>query len=200
MLFRSSLTDRQLNELKEIITKKHIRLRRPYGRENETLPRRASFTGSTNDQKILSDTTGSRRFLVFDASRIKYQHSVDINMVYSQAIHLYRQGFKFWFDNSEIQTITKNNEQYRAKSVEESLLIQSFTPTNKEEATDFLTATEILLELNRRYNIPISNATKQKLGKALRIHNFQRIKMEGKYVYVLRDNEQRAASKIRRIS
>ncbi len=196
----SSLTPTQLNELKEIITKKQIRLRRPYGRVNETLPRRASFTGSTNDKSILSDTTGSRRFLVFDVKKIDYQHCVDINLVISQALSLYRQGFKFWFDETEIPIINQNNEQYREVTAEEELLLQLFSPCNEMGATDFLTTTQIMVELNTRYKMPMSNATLQRIGKALRLHKFERAKENKKWVYLLRRNPDEAESCLRRVS
>jgi predicted P-loop ATPase len=144
----STLSDNQLSELKEIITKKNIRLRRPYGRVNETLARRASFPGSTNDKKILTDTTGSRRFLVFDVSKVDYKHNVDVEKVYSQALSLYKNGFKFWFDEEEIQEINLNNEQFRAKSIVEELLLLTYLPTQEDDATVILSATDILTELN----------------------------------------------------
>jgi predicted P-loop ATPase len=196
----STLSEKQLNELKEIITKKNIRLRRPYGRVNETLPRRASFTGSTNDKKILSDTTGSRRFLVFEAVRINYQHSVDIDQVLSQALGLYRIGTKFWFDESEIQTINQNNEQYRFKSVEEEFLLSLFSPCEEKDKTHTLSTSEIMAEINKGYKIPITDASLLKFGKALRLHNFKRVRYKNGYGYWLKENNDAVISRLRRVS
>ena len=83
-----NLNRSEIGSLKEIITKTQIRMRKAYGHNNETMPRRASFAGSVNTAQFLNDSTGSRRFLCFELEGIKYQHSVDINMAFSQALFL----------------------------------------------------------------------------------------------------------------
>ncbi len=81
-----NLNRTEIGSLKELITKTHIRIRRAYGHNNETLPRCASFAGSVNTAQFLNDTTGSRRFLSFEVTDIKYDHKVSLNDVYSQAL------------------------------------------------------------------------------------------------------------------
>jgi hypothetical protein len=101
-----NLNRSEIGSLKEIITKTQIRMRKAYGHNNETMPRRASFAGSVNTAQFLNDSTGSRRFLCFELEGIKYQHDVDINMAFSQALFLFKSGFRFWFDQEEIKNIT----------------------------------------------------------------------------------------------
>lgn len=67
--------------LKELITKDTIKYRRPYGTYNENYTRKASFTGSVNHEAILSDSSGSRRFLVHKTISVDYSHSVDLDLV-----------------------------------------------------------------------------------------------------------------------
>ena len=76
-----SLSRASASAIKEIITKSDIRIRRPYGRFAEKLIRRASFVGSINEDQILNDTTGSRRFLIHEVIDLDYQHDVDIDAV-----------------------------------------------------------------------------------------------------------------------
>ncbi|HKR05365.1 MAG TPA: VapE domain-containing protein, partial [Bacteroidia bacterium] len=118
-----NLNRSEIGSLKEIITKDQIRIRRPYGHNNETLPRRASFMGSVNASQFLNDATGSRRFLCFETQQIDYRHKIDIDQCYAQALFLFKQGtFKHWFDESEIDEINKNNEIYQISPVEEEML------------------------------------------------------------------------------
>ena len=51
------------NELKQIITMREIRIRRPYGKSTEIIPVDFVFTRTTNDTGHLRDFTGDRRFL-----------------------------------------------------------------------------------------------------------------------------------------
>lgn len=180
-----NLNRSEIGSLKEIITKTQIRMRKAYGHNNETMPRRASFAGSVNTAQFLNDSTGSRRFLCFELEGIQYQHEVDINMAFSQALFLFKSGFRFWFDQEEIKSITANNEQYQLHSPEEELLLTWFEPCEKESATVFLNASQIASKLSERTKLNLNDGTINKLGKALKKHNFTRLKKEGIYVYAM---------------
>lgn len=200
-----NLNRTEIGSLKEILTKTHIRVRKAYGHNNESLPRRASFVGSVNTAQFLNDTTGSRRFLCFEVTDIQYQHHIAIDKVYSQSLYLYKTGFRFWFDKSEIETITTNNEQYQIKSVEEELLLTWFEPValspnvgscEGEQVPPFgrdlggalfLNSTQLASRLAEKAKITITDGTVIKLGKALKKHGFQRIKKAGVYVYAVRE-------------
>ena len=112
--------------LKELITKIHIRIRRVYGHNNETLPRCARFAGSVNTALFLSDSTGTRRFLSFEVNDIKCGHKLALADVYSHAMHHFKNGFRFWFDREEINQINDNNEQCQLRSPEAELLLTWF--------------------------------------------------------------------------
>jgi hypothetical protein len=182
-----NLNRSEIGSLKEIITKTQIRMRKAYGHNNETMPRRASFAGSVNTAQFLNDSTGSRRFLCFELEGIKYQHDVDINMAFSQALFLFKSGFRFWFDQEEIKSITENNEQYQLHSPEEELLLTWFEPCPKEEATLYLNASQIAAKLADRTKLNLNDATINKLGKALKKHNFIKISKKTGYVYAVKE-------------
>jgi hypothetical protein len=182
-----NLNRSEIGSLKEIITKTQIRMRKAYGHNNETMPRRASFAGSVNTAQFLNDSTGSRRFLCFELEGIKYQHDVDINMAFSQALFLFKSGFRFWFDQEEIKSITENNEQYQLHSPEEELLLTWFEPCPKEEATLFLNASQIAAKLSDRTKLNLNDGTINKLGKALKKHNFIKISKKTGYVYAVKE-------------
>lgn len=185
-----NLNRSELGTMKEIITKANIRIRRPYGHSTETLPRRATFAGSVNNKEFLSDTTGSRRFLCFEVTDINYLHSVPLDGVYAEAKHLLDSGFKYWFDKAEIDAINKNNEQYRSMSVEEELLLTWFEPCTAESGDLYLSTTELAAWFTEKVKMNVTDATKQKLGKALRAHKFQRIKRQDRYVYALKQKDE----------
>ncbi|WP_395043561.1 VapE domain-containing protein [Flavobacterium sp.] len=182
-----NLNRSEIGSLKEIITKTQIRMRKAYGHNNETMPRRASFAGSVNTAQFLNDSTGSRRFLCFELEGIKYQHDVDINLAFSQALCLFKSGFRFWFDQEEIKSITENNEQYQLHSPEEELLLTWFEPCPKEEASLFLNASQIAAKLADRTKLNLNDGTINKLGKALKKHNFTRLMRQGKPVYAVKE-------------
>ncbi|WP_281239978.1 VapE domain-containing protein [Flavobacterium praedii] len=182
-----NLNRSEIGSLKEIITKTQIRMRKAYGHNNETMPRRASFAGSVNTAQFLNDSTGSRRFLCFELEGIQYQHDVDINLAFSQALFLFKSGFRFWFDQEEIKSITENNEQYQLHSPEEELLLTWFEPCERENASLFLNASQIGAKLAERAKINLNDGTINKIGKALKKHNFVRLMRKGSPVYALKE-------------
>ena len=178
-----NLNRSEIGSLKEIITKTHIRMRKAYGHNNENMPRRASFAGSVNTAQFLNDTTGSRRFLCFEVEYIEYAHEIDINKVYAQALSLFTNGFRHWFNQEEIKEINQNNEQYQLRSPEEELLLTWFEPAEKDKAQYYFNTTQIAQVLSARANININDGTVNKLGKALKKHKFLRIYKNRAYVY-----------------
>ncbi|WP_395050290.1 VapE domain-containing protein [Flavobacterium sp.] len=183
-----NLNRSEIGSLKEIITKTQIRMRKAYGHNNETMPRRASFAGSVNTAQFLNDSTGSRRFLCFELEGILYQHDVDINLAFSQALFLFKSGFRHWFDQEEIKSITENNEQYQLRSPEEELLLTWFEPCEREKANAFLNTSQIASKLAEKAKINITDSTINKLGRALKKHNFLKLKKNGIFVYALTEN------------
>lgn len=179
-----SLNRSELGDLKEMITKSAIRLRRPYGYTNERFHRRASFTGSVNKPQFLTDDTGSRRFLCFDVIEIDYKKSIDLDLVFAQATHLLNTGFKYWFDEDEIKSISSNNEKFQMVTAEEELLLKYFEPVLEETNAEAYTTTDMAKIIIADAKIGLSNAFTNNLGKALNKHRFIRVKRKGVYAYL----------------
>jgi len=179
----------EIGAFKEIITKSAIRMRRAYGHHIEAFTRRASFMGSVNSSQFLTDSTGSRRFLCFEIISINYQHSIDLQMVYAQAYDLFQQGFKFYFDKDEINAISESNEQFQINTVEEELLLTYFQKVQLSEATNFLSAAQILNRITERthVNIATSPGAVIRIGKALKKFSFEKRKTDGLYLWAIQE-------------
>jgi GTPase SAR1 family protein len=128
-----SLTKKELAALKEYLTRVNVHIRKPFGRFTVNLVRRASVICSLNREDLLTDTTGSRRFLCFKVSEIDYQHTVDMDGVMAQAFALYKSGFRYWMDKTDISVINKHNERFYAKSVEQEMIETWVRPVTQEE-------------------------------------------------------------------
>jgi predicted P-loop ATPase len=181
-----TMSKSQIGELKEMVTKAAVRIRRAYGFHVENMPRRASFSGSVNDKEFLNDSTGSRRFLSFEITSIQYNHGISMDQVFSQAYALFKSGFRFWFDGAEIQEIAANNEQFQSVPFEEELLLTHYEPVAKEDATLFLSTTDIASNLAEYRKFNITASTKLNLGRALHKHKFVRVKKKGRYVFAVK--------------
>jgi len=192
-----NLNRHDLASFKELITRPGIRIRRPYGRYSENLPHRASFIASVNYEQILTDPSGSRRYLCQKVLALDYKHTVDIDGAMAQAYALYKSGFKFWFDQEEIHNLNIRNEDFMSKTVEEELIELWFRPVTKEEfmtRTQFsgginillMTATQIAVKLLEKAKLTLMDSTLVKIGKAMHKLKYERVKKKDNYFYLVR--------------
>jgi len=139
---------KDFNSMKAIITAPFVTNRKTWHRLTKTRPRICSFMGSVNSPKFLTDSE-NRRYLVFTAESIEFNHQVDIHKVWAQALHLAKQKFPYWFTTEEIKDLNKINEVYRQIPPEEEWLQKLFDPCERTDPkAQFLMASEILTRIN----------------------------------------------------
>lgn len=165
-----ALKGNEISATKSYITRQRISVRKAFGRYKSQFVRRASFLGSVNDDKFLTDITGNRRWLVFTVKGIDYEHRVDINGVWSQVHYYWTQGYKHWFDIEEIQTINSINEEYRSMSTEEEQLLQLFEIPLDESLGEWLSSTDVVLKIATSRPIMSNKMSPSRMGKALSRH------------------------------
>lgn len=177
----SSFNRTDIETFKSKLSQPQVVLRLPYARGDIHAKRRASFCGSINDKQFLRDETGSRRWFVVEIEDIKYMPGFDVSKMYAQALQLYREGFEYWFEGSDLLEIEQHNMQFSQPTMEEELLLLYFEPATKEQEPTFdneikyLTTTEIAHNIatnNQRMNV--NGSVLKSLGKALNKHQFIR--------------------------
>ena len=172
-----NMKKRNVEAIKEIITKPRIVVRPAYHRYTENYPRRCSFCGTTNNTEILYDTTGNRRFLCQNVLSIdlEKQKNINLNQLYAQAYQLFRTGFQYWFGSDEQAIVEQHNVKFRAVSVEEELILTYFEPCNDgDEGAKRMQAHEILAYLQMK--VPGTKLTQEKVGKILSSKGFDKKK------------------------
>lgn len=190
----SSLTRRESSDVKELITKDKVRVRRPYGKISEDLKRRASFIGSINDDQFLTDTTGNRRFLCFRVNNIDFLSSVDYEGVYCQALALYNEGFKYYFDQEESHKINERNEGFRRKNLIEDLVDEYVPARDLGKADFYLNAGDFLQFLHDSKGVQLGETNNITLGKIMSKRGFKKVKKDGREVYAIDERKGNQAS------
>ena len=129
---------RDISELKALATSEKVKERRPYARFREEKHRLASFCGSGNQERFLSDETGNRRWLCHKVDHIDDPRTwgLDYDQLYAQLRDELRQGFRYWFDPDEQRRVERQNEAFRIESDEEQLIRSRLRrPSAGEKAT-----------------------------------------------------------------
>ena len=174
-----SMNNRELNQLKSIITATDVNERAAYAYTKERRVRLASFCASGNRRDFLTDITGNRRWLPFEVESIQnpFYTTLPYDLMYAQAWALAQDPlFSYWFDLDEIEILEQHNQHFRDESNEEQLLDVYFA-VPAEDATNakFLTTAEISERLIYYGNIK-KPMTLSRLGVLLSQKGFQSVR------------------------
>lgn len=108
------------NELKQIITMREIRIRRPYGKSTEIIPVDFVFTRTTNDTGHLRDFTGDRRFLGVEVlpktdKQVNQISSQDLLNIWGNYYKAYEINSKLYYDDTseEGKLIARERVKYK---------------------------------------------------------------------------------------
>ena len=97
----------------------------------QNMPRYASFIATTNMSDVLSDPSGSRRFIVADirdGAVIDNKPPFNYQRLYAQALAELKQGRRHYFTPAEVQQIETYNATYGNMRPEVSRFLDVFEP------------------------------------------------------------------------
>jgi len=184
-----SMSPKELNVLKSVITTADVNERAAYGYTKQRRLRCASFCASGNNRQFLSDDTGNRRWLPFEVESIDSPFETEkmtlYLMLYAQAVWELDHGVKYYFDREETEALSEHNDSFRVPRNEEDLLEVYFRNAKRgDDEAKFMTASDIHGKLvlwgNIKSPMPIN-----KFGVLLQKRGFVRIKYRGLYGYVV---------------
>lgn len=153
--------------LKHIIQKPTINIRRPHGTATQELRRYASFIGTSNHKDLLTDTSGSRRYIVVYLTGPIDCSPIDYEQLYAQAMHDLSKGERHWFDTEEEKVMTENNQEFQVMPVAEQLFHGYFRAAEEGEEYEQLLAIEILEQLKRDSKMNVSICSIVEFGRIL---------------------------------
>ena len=137
--------------LKNILQLPSVKIRRPYSRHIEEAPRLASFIATTNVADVLSDPTGSRRFIGVQVKEsISVNNTLDYEQLYAQAVTELAEGRRYWFTDSDNAEIMQSNRRFRMHSDAEIFFLEYFEPAANELEGEWMSAAAILTAMKKR--------------------------------------------------
>ena len=176
-----NMKQKELNQLKALTTMRTISARPAYGRFNEHLPHIASFCATGNNPFFLTDDSTNRRFLTFEVIGIEPPQEYDFQYegLYAQAYALWKQGFRYWFNEEDNRATSRRNRDFEAPSRERELIAKYYRAPMEGEQCKFLTASDIL----ERIGALMHGLNVVKVGMAMTALGHKRIRLHGKFGY-----------------
>ena len=142
----------RMPQLKNLMQMEALRVRRAYRRTAEPLPRIASFIGTSNRRDLLTDLSGSRRFICVEVERpIDCNTPVDYEQLYAQLLHELENGERCWFSKEEETEIQQANRPFYRVTPAEELVSSCFRFAEPgEQGARLMSAAEIYATVKKK--------------------------------------------------
>ena len=159
---------KQMPELKSMMQTLKPSFIGAYQKNFNQLPRIASFVGTTNERHVLTDRTGSRRFLILEPDGIIKVEGIDHDQLYAQVLHeIENEKLLHWFSKDDEAEMEKHNKDYYVLTDVERLFLRYFSIPEKEGEGVFMSGPEIMRELEKHSQKTMAGVTANAFGRSM---------------------------------
>lgn len=136
--------------LKNLMQMANLNICKAYQRNYRNLPRIASFIRTSNRFDLLTDPTGSRRFLCIEVKQIIDCTCIEHAQIFAQLKAELEAGERYWFTKEEEHALQEHNAAFYRTCPVEDVLHSCFRAAEPTEKSLDLTAAEIFKELQKQ--------------------------------------------------
>ena len=158
---------RSMANLKNLMQLKKLTFRKSHRSYYSQLPRIASFIGTSNQKELLTDSTGSRRFLCVEVKGKIDCSRPDYAQLYAQLKAELLAGERFWFTSEEEKEIQEHNRYFYRQSPEQEIFFRCFRLPKEGEEAMLLSPTEIFCRLQKKYPAAFRGSNVVNMGRML---------------------------------
>ncbi|WP_297676755.1 DUF3874 domain-containing protein [uncultured Bacteroides sp.] len=159
--------ENQMPLLKNLMQMSVLNVRKAYQQNFSQLPRIASFIGTSNRFDLLTDPTGSRRFLCIEVKHRIDCADIDHDQIFAQLKAELTSGRRSWFTGQEEAELQKYNKAFYHTSLAEEAVHRLFRAPLPTEKSLNLTATDIFEELQEMFPALMRGNTPMRFGLVL---------------------------------
>ena len=180
--------------LKHILQKPVVNTRRPNASAVEELRRYASFIGTSNHKDLLTDTSGSRRYLGVEVTGvIDVVRPVDYEQLYAQAMAALYHNERYWFDEQEEAIMMEANQEFEQSPAIEQLFLVYYRIAEDDEEGEWMLAADILQRIQKASKMKFSPGQVNYFGRIMRRLGVKsHRKTHGMYYHVVAVSQTRA--------
>ncbi len=178
-------TERMMTMLKNLMQMKKVNYRKCFKAYFSDLPRIASFIGTSNEKSLLTDETGSRRFLCIEVEKPIDCSPIDYPQLYAQLKFELESGKRYWLSKEEEEEIQLHNRAFYRHSPEEEAFFKVFAlPKDGEPCTELMSV-DIHRILLKRFPVLMRGVKPTKIGRIMTKIGATRIHTDKGNVYEL---------------
>lgn len=138
-----------------------------YKKNFNRLPRSASFTGTSNQRELLTDRSGSRRFLILEPDGMINVDDIEHDQIYAQLLDEVEHGEPYFFSKEDEKEMQEHNLPYYIKTDLERTVASYFRTPEGGEKGEKMTADIILKKLKTIHAKGVQNIALNPFSKIL---------------------------------
>ena len=174
---------RTMATLKNLMQLKRLTFRKSHRSYYSQLPRIASFIGTSNQKELLTDTTGSRRFLCVEVLEKIDCTLPEYAQLYAQLKSELLAGERYWFSSEEEREIQEQNRAFYKHAPEQEIFFRCFRLPSEDEQGVQLTSTEIFCRLQKKFPVALRGCNVVNMGKMLMALGVERVRTRNGSAY-----------------
>lgn len=155
----------QMASLKNVMQMMTSFFRKLRSSHTVNLHRTASFIATTNRREILTDESGSRRFICVEAEGQIDRSPIDHAQLYAQLRHELENGERYWLTTSEEKELQEHNKQYYRIPPAVEVFWKCFRLPVDDEKCAGLGITEIFNKLKKTFPAIMRDVTANTLAR-----------------------------------
>ena len=169
------ITERQQTLLKFILQETKVNIRLTNDREDSSLPRMASLVGTSNVGQLLTDPTGSRRFICVEVDGvIDVESPINYEQLYAQALYAVIHGERTYFTKEEEEQLQKDNKRFYVQDPIEDLFYEYYTLPVSAEDGEWMRISEIITDISEKGHVSFQSMKSiRKLGIIMKSAGFK---------------------------
>ncbi len=165
-------TPRQNATLKNLLQLKSLSLRRSYRQELMALPRVASFIATSNVNEVLTDPTGSRRFICVEVNAPIDCSPIDHAQLFAQLRSEVLSGAPCYLDRATTEALERSNAPFRVFSPLAERFSRFFRLPTTDAPGEWHTVTELYDRFRRRCPAAVRGLSLQTFSREVRSLGF----------------------------
>ena len=161
--------------LKNLMQLAALNVRKAYKRHASALPRIAAFIGTSNSRELLSDPSGSRRFVCVLVEKPIDSTGIEHDQVYAQLKAELLRGERHWFSREEENALRLHNAAFYRVSPVEEVFRRHYRPAVPHEKARLVALPDLLASLRRRQPGTMAGVNLMRLAQALAAMGVQKV-------------------------
>lgn len=176
--------------LKNEMQKTSLSLKENYQNNLTELPRLASFIGTSNNFRLLTDPTGNRRFICVEITEmIDVETPIDYPQLYAECLQRIAEGAPCYLTHDEEAVLGRMNMRFSVIQTIEDLVLSHFRHPQADEPFEQKSAAEVYAHLAKADPQAMKAVCEQNFGAVLRRLGFTRHEHNHRMVYYMVRNE-----------